>query len=347
MHVPNGETEEDTMTRNLIVALTLTCAVAVPHANAENGEGFFSVSASTDTEFLNVTAVDPNTLMPLPSTFTANSEGEYELSGLIVLDGDTANPIGDFEISGLGDPHLQTKVTLVLSEDAFPIQIGDALFLQLLAGIEVGFGVVPSVRIESVQTTTMTGSPGSGSPPFDPRGYTSVFLETEDHKSANAVDAGVGGLLQFGTKTFQSGVVELPELPPDSMEESFSRLVSQQDLSFFHMSQDTSVTLESLARIEILVASTGIPGDYNNDGKVDAADYVLWRKNVGKPAGTLPNDTAGGEIGDAQYRLWNANFGAASNGSGSSAAIPEPATIALCLLALPLLVRRAKKTPAR
>ena len=33
-----------------------------------------------------------------------------------------------------------------------------------------------------------------------------------------------------------------------------------------------------------------LPGNYNANGLVDAADYVLWRKYVVAPAGTLAND---------------------------------------------------------
>jgi len=34
-----------------------------------------------------------------------------------------------------------------------------------------------------------------------------------------------------------------------------------------------------------ILNSTSVTGDYNADGTVDAADYVLWRKNIG-PAPT-------------------------------------------------------------
>jgi hypothetical protein len=60
-----------------------------------------------------------------------------------------------------------------------------------------------------------------------------------------------------------------------------------------------------------------LPGDYNRNGVVDAADFVVWQENVGTIAGTLPNDTAGGTIGQAQYDLWQSSFGATSSGSGS------------------------------
>jgi hypothetical protein len=75
------------------------------------------------------------------------------------------------------------------------------------------------------------------------------------------------------------------------------------------------------------------PGDYNSDGSVDSADYVIWRKNDGSQAG---------------YNTWRAHFGQTA-GSGAaipsadplSAAVPEPGTWALlvCGLVIARLVR--------
>lgn len=81
--------------------------------------------------------------------------------------------------------------------------------------------------------------------------------------------------------------------------------------------------------------SSPINGDFNNDGVVDAQDYVLWKKNVGQPAGTLANDPTGQTIGSAQYGVWRAAYGTSSGaGSGLSAgAVPEPASLLLLLAA--------------
>ncbi|HVT27307.1 MAG TPA: hypothetical protein VHE81_04750, partial [Lacipirellulaceae bacterium] len=84
--------------------------------------------------------------------------------------------------------------------------------------------------------------------------------------------------------------------------------------------------------------SSGVDGDYNDDGKVDAADYVIWRKNVGT-SNMLPHDPTGGTIGSAQYDTWRANFGGSAPGSGAAlgaAAVPEPATWLLVLFTISL-----------
>jgi uncharacterized protein YjbI with pentapeptide repeats/CubicO group peptidase (beta-lactamase class C family) len=75
-----------------------------------------------------------------------------------------------------------------------------------------------------------------------------------------------------------------------------------------------------------------LPGDFNRDGAVDAADYVTWRKNLGLEIG-LPNETMSlGLVNEADYDTWRSNFGTALNsGSGASlsANVPEPTAILL------------------
>jgi hypothetical protein len=79
-----------------------------------------------------------------------------------------------------------------------------------------------------------------------------------------------------------------------------------------------------------------LPGDYNNNGIVDAADYTVWRDNVGSTA-SLANDSFSGTIGQARHDQWIANFGwTAGSSSIDNAVVPEPspllfATIASCI----------------
>ena len=78
-----------------------------------------------------------------------------------------------------------------------------------------------------------------------------------------------------------------------------------------------------------------LPGDYNLDNVVDAADYVVWRDNV-DTTNSLPNDPIGGTIGQSHYDQWRAHYGqtAGSEATASiNADIPEPATLTLLILA--------------
>ena len=95
-----------------------------------------------------------------------------------------------------------------------------------------------------------------------------------------------------------------------------------------------------------------LPGDYNNDGFVNMADYTVWRDNVGAGAGTLgDNDTVGGTIGPGQYTLWKTNLGNMAGASAArqfgAASVPEPSSVVGIILLLGLgglLSRRPCRT---
>jgi hypothetical protein len=96
----------------------------------------------------------------------------------------------------------------------------------------------------------------------------------------------------------------------------------------------------------LTVGPSGIAGDYNNNGIVDAADYVVWRKNAGTN-NPLPNNPIPGTIGQQQYDQWRANFGKPITGgtglvSPASLTVPEPAasTFWIALTVLGLAQRR-------
>jgi hypothetical protein len=80
-------------------------------------------------------------------------------------------------------------------------------------------------------------------------------------------------------------------------------------------------------------------GDYNGNGKVDAADYVLWRNG-----GPLSNEVdAPGTVNAADYTEWRARFGNPGSGVGAGTGVPEPSTVLLISLSLgwlPFMRRR-------
>jgi hypothetical protein len=94
------------------------------------------------------------------------------------------------------------------------------------------------------------------------------------------------------------------------------------------------------APVDIVAMPDSLTADFNNDGVVDAADYVVWRKGVGV-ASTPEN-----------YNLWRTNFGrTASAGVGAStdsnAVVPEPSTSISLLVVIGLaLIRRGSRLPS-
>jgi hypothetical protein len=77
--------------------------------------------------------------------------------------------------------------------------------------------------------------------------------------------------------------------------------------------------------LDLVQVSTLPTGDFNGDGTVNAADYVVWRKGFG--TSYTQND----------YNTWRAHFGQATgSGAGTTvnAAVPEPRTLVMCVGAL-------------
>jgi probable HAF family extracellular repeat protein len=71
-----------------------------------------------------------------------------------------------------------------------------------------------------------------------------------------------------------------------------------------------------------LLTPIQMPGDFNHDGTVDAADYVVWRKGI-LVATTQEN-----------YNLWRTHFGQTTGSGGlAGAGVPEPATLVMLVLA--------------
>jgi hypothetical protein len=108
----------------------------------------------------------------------------------------------------------------------------------------------------------------------------------------------------------------------------FARFVSNQSspplssnpvlIMFDHGVEDELMATAALAINAAAADAETLPGDYNNDGTVDAADYVVWRKTVH----TGP-----------EYELWRSSFDGTDGGAGGaipasdSASVPEPLAV--------------------
>jgi hypothetical protein len=95
--------------------------------------------------------------------------------------------------------------------------------------------------------------------------------------------------------------------------------------------------------LDILREATqpSLTGDYNRNGTVDAADYVVWRNTVGQRGFGLAADGDRNQLVDpTDYGFWKAGFGLATSPTlGTSAGllfgpVPEPASGTICLVGI-------------
>jgi arylsulfatase A-like enzyme len=103
---------------------------------------------------------------------------------------------------------------------------------------------------------------------------------------------------------YQSGPRELYDLRSDP-----------DQLQNVYATADPGHIADLSARLAELATSQGnppfLPGDFNLDGSVDAADYVRWRFEVSQTmVAQLTADSNGdGIVDDADYQIWRRNFG--------------------------------------
>jgi formylglycine-generating enzyme len=168
---------------------------------------------------------------------------------------------------------------------------------------------------------------------------TAVYLQTFQAGPADVTLA--GGLSPYGTMAQGGNVFEWEETDSDLVNDSDPSVQSWRGARGGRWDYESGA-MDSISRSDapanlsgsstsFRVAALPIPpppGDYNNNGTIDAADYVVWRNNAG-PA--------------ADYAQWRSHFGqsnSAVGGSQQTAAVPEPSLLAfIAIMALGLVNR--------
>jgi hypothetical protein len=127
----------------------------------------------------------------------------------------------------------------------------------------------------------------------------------------------LGGLANNGGPTFTHALsAGSPAIGQGSNPQNFAN--DQRGNSFSRVAGGTI----DIGAFELqTVASPSLPGDYNQNEVVDAADYVVWRKTFGSGvpqySGADGNGTSTIDAGD--YDVWRGNFGATPAAAASVA----------------------------
>jgi hypothetical protein len=142
-----------------------------------------------------------------------------------------------------------------------------------------------------------TGGPGRGAV------HVLLLIDNGTVKSASKIASGSGGGPTLANDDrFGSGIASLGDLDGDG----------RIDLAVGAETDDTGGDSRGAVHVLFLsganVSEQTIVGDYNSNGSVDAADYVLWRNG-----GPLQNERDPPGVGNqASYDLWRATFGRAT-----------------------------------
>lgn len=194
-------------------------------------------------------------------------------------------------------------------------------------GTSVGTLTVEGIFNQAATGTTNIELGGTAAGQFDKLISTSAMIVNGkiDVSLVNGFVPAVGNLFEIFTAVSN---INVPALA--------TTLVAA-DEPFYQLILTNSGAIHKLELRVDVVPPVGLLGDYNEDDVVDAADYVIWRKNGTNP---LPNDN-GLTTATQRYNLWRASFGDTSPGSGSGiaqSAVPEPGSAALAALGLAALL---------
>ncbi|HEX5470663.1 MAG TPA: hypothetical protein VFW73_02195 [Lacipirellulaceae bacterium] len=222
----------------------------------------------------------------------------------------------------------------------------------LSIGQEPLFSPLPSGHEESVFYGVGTLTNGSPDYPGKPAGSNSIGPTFTSLSNVADVPWATGDAFgdsawntaaRFASGTFATNVT--PAFVDGSSGQVFTSLGSSSNFGNIAIAS----TFTTIVRTNF--AGSG-SADYNHNGVVDAADYIIWRKTLGSaavPSGSGADGNGSGTIDQGDYDLWHMQFGStAGAGAGanlSTSAVPEPACC--MLLAIGAMLAGAKRRARR
>ncbi|MEM6654723.1 MAG: hypothetical protein AAF596_02880 [Planctomycetota bacterium] len=325
-----------------VVSLTLDLLPSVPGVNQFETQ----FTATLDTP-----AFPGGPLVLGQSTETVRYEDEPEKTGLrIELDVDVGNrfnpivntirfvgEIGDINHS-LNDPPVELSVLAGDDLIATPSGVGSLIRTNGLPRQVNANGFFEASETTFIIAEGVVGIEGSVTVPTGPLSSTTITVED-------------GSALSFSQDTVATSA-QLAAGLVNSVDVSFDRVQNGDDIYTVRVEAPLGDSLTSLSfdqpgfgtfGLDLLVNGTLIgegefaassigpaPGDYNTDGLVDAADYVVWRDAVGSGftgADGLGDDT----VDDLDYQVWFGGFETAA-AAVSAVVVPEPEATAIMLV---------------
>lgn len=191
------------------------------------------------------------------------------------------------------------------------------------ATLTAGTRYALSVAVGNIASGVSVVQPYANFGNFDLRGFPGYRI---DLLAGGDVIASDNNTLHPSEGTFEISTIQLDvDSDHEQLGEPLAiRLVNLNQADVLDPIVDLEVDFDAIS----LDASPILPGDFNDDGTVDAADYTVWRDGL-----------------DATYTLdhyteWVTHFGQSSGGNaaiGAASAVPEPTTHALIMASLAIV----------
>jgi hypothetical protein len=156
----------------------------------------------------------------------------------------------------------------------------------------------------------------------------SVLRDLDTNSSGITVFVNINGGAPVFDKDFAGGITA-------SFDAMLGNLKSG-DTIFVGIGPDTNDSYDSF-NFDFSVAKF-LTGDYNGDGAVTLADYLVWRSTLGTPASPFPNGTTTAPSYQAWRQLYGISQSTIVSPGLSAGAAPEPPTAVLSLLSAGLLL---------
>ncbi|MBA3484333.1 MAG: PQQ-dependent sugar dehydrogenase [Pirellulales bacterium] len=241
-----------------------------------------------------------------------------EISGATV----TVNLVGGGSLTGQlsalpeGASFYKVHSEVVLNSTATPAS--PALSL-------VGVGTAPTIVNSASQTIRVTGAPGAKVRMLQ----TEVALHLDgvpnggydiDPYEANKVVFVRDDVATIGSGGFVDILVTLRDSRIEGGINYFAAVVETSDGKTSNLSNVIKVALKdlppgsvgSLLSASVVEQTSGAVGDYDDNGQVDGADFLLWQQTLGSAAGAGTGaDGSGSAVVDGEdLSVWQDNFGA-------------------------------------
>jgi hypothetical protein len=183
-----------------------------------------------------------------------------------------------------------------------------------------------------VDSVAYTPDPDDGLPPR-PSGSPATRVYTSTYAQALGVSV---GWVDLYSRTFPGQWVDATGLADGTywLEEIFD------PYNLIQESNETNNITRILVTLTNIPEPLILPGDYNNDGSVGAADYTVWRNTLGSTLplsqyGTGADGDGDGWISAADYPVWKEHYGDTASGAGTLLnLVPEPSNLTALALVL-------------